>query len=103
MDEPFDLPVTYKGEELLFPFELLMLGYTHKFQVEVNGQTILFEPDEERNDRAVVNAEQDGKQRVRYGATQSHFRGHSRNSKTIRKKRLRKPDLPIPCLSVSCK
>ena len=58
MNEPFELPVTYKGKELLFPAQLLMLGYTHKFQVQVNGQEVLFEPDEERTYRAVVDPEQ---------------------------------------------
>lgn len=57
-DEPFDLPVTYKKKELYFPARLLLLGYTHKFEVQVNGQTVLFEPDEERNYRAVVDPEQ---------------------------------------------
>ena len=58
MNEPFELPVTYKDKELLFPARLLMLGYTHKFQVQVNGHEVLFEPDEERNYRAVINPEQ---------------------------------------------
>ncbi|MBD0288578.1 MAG: hypothetical protein ICV84_25940 [Flavisolibacter sp.] len=58
MNEPFDLPVNYKGKQLLFPARLLMLGYTHKFQVQVNGFEVLFEPDEERNYRAVVAPEQ---------------------------------------------
>ncbi len=39
-------------------FRLILLGYTHKFQVEVNDQTVLFEPDEERNYRAVIALEQ---------------------------------------------
>ena len=58
MDEPFELPVTYKGKELLFPARLLMLGYTHTFQVDVHGQEVLFEPDEERKYRAVIDPEQ---------------------------------------------
>ncbi len=58
MNEPFELPVTYKDKELLFPARLLILGYTHKFQAQVNGVELLFEPDEERNYRAVVAPEQ---------------------------------------------
>ncbi len=58
MDEPFELPVTYKGNELLFPARLFMLGYIHKFQVQVNGYEVFFEPDEERNYRAVIDPEQ---------------------------------------------
>jgi hypothetical protein len=30
----------------------------HKFQVEVNDITVLFEPDEERNYRAMIDPEQ---------------------------------------------
>jgi len=35
-----------------------MIGYTHKIQVEVNGQLVKFEPDEEQNYRAVLDAAQ---------------------------------------------
>jgi hypothetical protein len=34
--------------------KLIVTGYTHKFSVDVNGQIIVFEPDEERNYRAVI-------------------------------------------------
>ena len=56
----FDLPVEYKGEEITFKTSLLTSGYTQKFQVDVNGQIILFEPDEERNYRAVIPYEEIG-------------------------------------------
>jgi hypothetical protein len=56
MDEPFELPITYKGEELLFPARLLQIGYTHRFAVDVYGQEVFFEPDEERNYRALIDA-----------------------------------------------
>ncbi len=54
-NEEFNLPVFYKEEELLFSSQLLILGYTHKFVVDVDGNEIIFEPDEERNYRAVVD------------------------------------------------
>ncbi|MEJ7823445.1 MAG: hypothetical protein WKF85_14065 [Chitinophagaceae bacterium] len=57
MDEPFDIPVTYKGEELLFKGELLAYTYSYKIQVEVDGNLVLFEPDDERNLRAMINPE----------------------------------------------
>lgn len=57
MDEPFELPVCYKNEEMLFPAELQQTGYTHRFRVDVYGQDVFFEPDEERNYRAVVDPE----------------------------------------------
>lgn len=57
MYEPFELPIDYKGEEQLFPAQLEQSGYTHRFRVHVNGQDIFFEPDEERNYRAVIDPE----------------------------------------------
>jgi hypothetical protein len=55
MDEPFDIPVSFNGKELAFTARLLQLGYTHKFQVAVADYEVLFEPDEERTYRAVVD------------------------------------------------
>jgi hypothetical protein len=55
MEDTFDIPVTYKGKELLFKSQLLILGYTHKISVDVNGTEVLYEPDEERNYRAVID------------------------------------------------
>ena len=61
MEEQFELPVEYKGEQLLLNASLLVTEYKHKFSVEVNGQTIVFEPDEEKNYRAVINYDDSGK------------------------------------------
>lgn len=58
MEEYFEIPVTYQGQELAFTSRLLMTGYTHKIEVEVDGQLILFEPDEERNYRAILDQSQ---------------------------------------------
>ena len=55
MAESFTLTVHYKGEERSFDAELRMLGYTHKIAVNINGAELLFEPDEERNYRAVLS------------------------------------------------
>jgi hypothetical protein len=54
MEEQFELPVEYKGEQLMLNASLIVTGYTHKFCVDVYGQNIVFEPDEERNYRAVI-------------------------------------------------
>jgi len=54
MEEEFELPVKYKGEEQMLNAKLIVTGYKHKFCVDVNGQNIIFEPDEERNYRAVI-------------------------------------------------
>jgi hypothetical protein len=58
MDDPFELPVEYKGEIMHFPAQFLQIGYLHRFLIEVDGKIIVFEPDEERNYRALVDAEQ---------------------------------------------
>ena len=55
MGEQFELPVEYNGRQHLFKATLNVYGYTHKFHVDVNGQILIFEPDEERNYRAVLN------------------------------------------------
>lgn len=54
MTDPFTLPVLYRNEELEFDAELRRTGYTHKIAVNVKGTEIIFEPDEERNYRAVL-------------------------------------------------
>lgn len=57
MDEPFELPVFYKGEEHLFTSQLQQSGYTHKIIVNIYGTDVAFEPDEERNYRALIDPE----------------------------------------------
>jgi hypothetical protein len=54
MDEDFELPVEYKGQQLMLKTSLQVTGYTHRFVVEVRGQKVIFEPDEERNYRAII-------------------------------------------------
>ena len=53
-DDQFELPVFYKGNYRMFKASLLVTGYTHKFSVEVDEQIIVFEPDEQREYRAVI-------------------------------------------------
>lgn len=54
-DNVYEIPVQYKGEEVMVPAQLLVTGYTHKFRVEVGGHEVFFEPDEERNYRATLD------------------------------------------------
>lgn len=57
MEEGFELPVRYRGEELLFPAQLVSFGWTHRIQVDVHGTTVFFERDEEGEWRALIAAE----------------------------------------------
>jgi hypothetical protein len=54
MPEPFELPVTFNGEEILFPAELWAMGFSYKIKIIVDGIDIFFEPDEEKNYRATI-------------------------------------------------
>ena len=47
MQEHFDIPVTYKGEEMMLKTSILVTGYAHKFNVEIDGKNYIFEPDEQ--------------------------------------------------------
>ena len=53
-EESFLLPVFYKDEEHLLSAELSTRGYIHRIIIEVEGEVVFFEPDEERNYRAVL-------------------------------------------------
>lgn len=55
MDEPFEIAVNYKNTSISFIGKLIRYGYTHKIQVSIYGEDILFEPDEEGNYRAVLD------------------------------------------------
>jgi len=58
MDDGFLLPVTYQGKEYEFETGFQRYGYIHRIAVNINNVTVLFEPDEERNYRALVTPEQ---------------------------------------------
>lgn len=53
MEEQFSLPVQYKGQDLHYDGRLVTYGYSYRIYIDVDGQEISFEPDEERNLRAV--------------------------------------------------
>lgn len=57
MAESFTLVVNYKGKEYQLDSELRVYGYTHKIAINIEREEILFEPDEERNYRAVIPEE----------------------------------------------
>lgn len=57
MAEAFELAVQYKGVERSFPAELRPFGFSYKIWVKVGEAELLFEPDEERNFRAVLHNE----------------------------------------------
>jgi hypothetical protein len=54
MDNTFDIFINYKSKEISFPAELISTGYRYKINVDIYGETISFEPDEEGSLRAVA-------------------------------------------------
>lgn len=62
MDNSFDIPVLYKDEEITFKADILVIGFTSRINVDVNGIIIFFEPDEERNYRALADMSTSRKQ-----------------------------------------
>ncbi|PRY54519.1 hypothetical protein B0I27_102286 [Arcticibacter pallidicorallinus] len=58
MDEPFLIPVSYLGKDLEYEGRLHIMGYLHKIEINIDGIPVIFEPDEERNYRALVSHEQ---------------------------------------------
>lgn len=58
MAEDFELPVTYRDKEWLLPAQLHQYGYSYKIEVTLPaGQAVHFEPDEERQWRALIDPE----------------------------------------------
>jgi len=57
MSESFEIPVDYRGKEYLFPAELISTGYSYKIIVDVFDTLVSYEPDEERNFRALIDYE----------------------------------------------
>lgn len=55
MNTTFEILLTYKSKDILFPAEYISTGYSYKINVDVFGQGISFEPDEERNFRALIS------------------------------------------------
>jgi hypothetical protein len=54
MNDEFHIPISFKGRDYNFPARLLNYGYAIKLEVDIEGTTILFEHDEERNWRALI-------------------------------------------------
>lgn len=52
--EEFELPVTYKGKELVFNGRLATFTYGYKLYVDVNGCELIIERDDQGDLRAIV-------------------------------------------------
>ena len=55
MEDGLSIDVVVAGKEYTIETRLAAVGYTHRFYVLINGIEVMYEPDEERNYRAVLN------------------------------------------------
>ena len=55
MNEPFDIIVHYMGTDLFFNARLIAYGYSYRILVSVDNREVIFEPDEERKYRALLD------------------------------------------------
>lgn len=55
MSSTFELPITHLGKELLLSAELIPKGYAYQIKVIIDEVAIFFEPDEEKNYRALAS------------------------------------------------
>ena len=55
MDSDLEVPVNYKNQEMIFSAKFIQFGYSYKFEMDVNGVIVFFEPDEEGNFRAMID------------------------------------------------
>ncbi len=58
MEDIFEIDVEYKGEVHEFEGRLVLSGYEHKIEIFIEDISVFFEPDEERNYRAIVSLDQ---------------------------------------------
>jgi len=56
MEQEFTLPIPYKGRILEQDFVFRKLGYTYKIFTHIDGQVLVFEPDEEGSFRGALYA-----------------------------------------------
>ena len=55
IEEGFELPVRFDNKDFAFPARLSHWGFGYKIEVDVEELSIVFEPDEDRNWRAIVD------------------------------------------------
>jgi hypothetical protein len=63
MDDLIIIPITYLGKELEFEGKFYPYGFIHRIELNLNGIIVFFEPDEERNYRALIAPEHSEKSR----------------------------------------
>ncbi|MCF0056289.1 hypothetical protein [Dyadobacter sp. CY356] len=71
MEDIFEIDVEFKGEIREFEGRLVLTGYEHKIEIFIEDISVFFEPDEERNYRAIVGLDQIGHKNLSPGLLQA--------------------------------
>lgn len=58
MEDGLIIEIDLNGEHLIFDARLQTSGFVHQIHINVSGIDVAFEPDEERNYRAIVQPAQ---------------------------------------------
>lgn len=56
MENNFIIEIEAGKEKLIFDARLDTIGFVHRVLINVSGIDVIFEPDEERNYRAIINS-----------------------------------------------
>ena len=54
--DTFDIVIEHRGVTRTFRASFGKYGYSYRFIIDINGEQIVFEPDEERNLRAITTS-----------------------------------------------
>ncbi len=69
MTEEFTITVHYKGDDLQFTARLLLQGYSHQFEVDINGVLVHFEPNDSGSYRVLKMPWQEEKELLKIDKT----------------------------------
>ncbi len=69
MTEEFTITAHYKGDDLQFTARLLLQGYSHQFEVDINGVLVHFEPDDSGSYRVLKMPWQEEKELLKIDKT----------------------------------
>jgi hypothetical protein len=64
MAESFELPVVYEHKSFHLAATFEQTGYTHRITIHLEGTDIYFEPDEEKNYRAILKYNAKGNKEI---------------------------------------
>jgi hypothetical protein len=63
--EQFDLNIEHRGVTKTFHGTFDKYGWSYRFTVDVDGTEVIYEPDEERNLRAIVPSAKQGDSKIK--------------------------------------